>query len=430
MLTQHAATDDDDDDGCASDGDHLTDSARLLQVEFNTISCGAGSLCNRVADMHRFLIDRYVQSPAEPQIRQPVNEVITNLAAAMAHAHRLFLEQRVDPSAAPSSTVVLFVVQKREANMSDQRQIEYALWEKHRVPVRRITLDEVEAEAQLDERTGHLWLPVQGGSAPAPFLPVSSAAAAVPAPARQLVSVIYFRAGYTPRDFTSAHGAEWTALERMERSVAIKCPSIAYHLSGTKKVQQVLTAPDVLERFLPGEDAAAIQQRNDIRAVFAGMWRPDAEIVARALAHPGQFVLKPQREGGGNNLWGSAMVAELQSKSLQELQIYVLMERIGGPHCATPAAVLKAGVVHMLTHTVSELGMMGCVITDVAAAAAAEEESSGPAASVSVAAPAAPVSSVFHRNSFAGYLLRTKEEALTEGGLMAGSGAIDSIVLI
>ena len=35
----------------------------------------------------------------------------------------------------------------------------------------------------------------------------------------------------------------------MERSRAIKCPSAALHLAGTKKVQQVLASPGVLERY-------------------------------------------------------------------------------------------------------------------------------------------------------------------------------------
>lgn len=35
----------------------------------------------------------------------------------------------------------------------------------------------------------------------------------------------------------------------MEQSSAIKCPSISYHLAGTKKIQQELAKPDVLERY-------------------------------------------------------------------------------------------------------------------------------------------------------------------------------------
>jgi hypothetical protein len=42
------------------------------------------------------------------------------------------------------------------------------------------------------------------------------------------------RAGYTPADYPTAH--EWNARLLIEQSFAIKCPDIAYHLAGTKKV--------------------------------------------------------------------------------------------------------------------------------------------------------------------------------------------------
>jgi hypothetical protein len=48
------------------------------------------------------------------------------------------------------------------------------------------------------------------------------------------VSVVYFRAGYTPDDHPSER--EWDARLMMERSFAIKCPNIACHLAGCKKV--------------------------------------------------------------------------------------------------------------------------------------------------------------------------------------------------
>ena len=41
--------------------------------------------------------------------------------------------------------------------------------------------------------------------------------------------------------------------ERLEQCDAALCPSVAYQLSGAKKVQQDLARPEVLERFL-GDD--------------------------------------------------------------------------------------------------------------------------------------------------------------------------------
>ncbi|XP_071022648.1 glutathione synthetase-like [Oncorhynchus clarkii lewisi] len=63
----------------------------------------------------------------------------------------------------------------------------------------------------------------------------------------------------------------WEARLMMERSLAVKCPDISTHLAGTKKVQQELGRPGVLERFFPGEPDVVDQ----IRATFAGLYTLD-----------------------------------------------------------------------------------------------------------------------------------------------------------
>jgi glutathione synthase len=51
----------------------------------------------------------------------------------------------------------------------------------------------------------------------------------------------------------------------LESSDAFKCPSVAYQLAGTKKVQQDLERPGVVESFVPDASDAA-----EIREHFAG----------------------------------------------------------------------------------------------------------------------------------------------------------------
>ena len=53
----------------------------------------------------------------------------------------------------------------------------------------------------------------------------------------------------------------------MERSRAILCPSVGYHLAGCKKVQQVLAVPGVVEKFLDDADACA-----RIRETFGNLY--------------------------------------------------------------------------------------------------------------------------------------------------------------
>ena len=56
----------------------------------------------------------------------------------------------------------------------------------------------------------------------------------------------------------------------IERSMAIKCPTIAYHLAGVKKVQQTLALPGAVERFI---DDPTVQRQ--IRDTFAGLYSLD-----------------------------------------------------------------------------------------------------------------------------------------------------------
>ena len=77
-----------------------------------------------------------------------------------------------------------------------------------------------------------------------------------------LVSVAYYRAGYTPDDYPTE--LEWSAREIIEHSLATKCPTVGYQLAGTKKIQQVLCEENVLEKFLP-------RKKSDLlRKCFAG----------------------------------------------------------------------------------------------------------------------------------------------------------------
>ena len=153
--------------------------------------------------------------------------------------------------------------------------------------------------------------------------------------------------------------AEWRARLLLERSAAASCPTAAYHLSGAKKIQQDLAGPGVLERFLPDDPALSA----DLRACFAGLWPLDAaedaaavaRVVADALADPEAFVLKPQREGGGNNLYREELASRLREGG-PGLAAYVLMQRIRPP---INAALMMWEAAVSERETLSELGVFG-----------------------------------------------------------------------
>ena len=147
----------------------------------------------------------------------------------------------------------------------------------------------------------------------------------------------------------------------MERSTAIKCPNIALHLAGCKKVQQVLAVTGQLEHFLNDHHECEL-----IRNVFAGLYSLDdseymeqvegsprtkrtrvesvgslSKVIDKAVHDPSKFVMKPQREGGGNNIYGDAVAKALTTMSPEELKAYILMERIFPP--AQSAQLVREG---------------------------------------------------------------------------------------
>lgn len=85
---------------------------------------------------------------------------------------------------------------------------------------------------------------------------------------------------------------------------------------GAKKIQQVLAKEGVLHKFFPSDHEVrshspisfhfgltCAQRIARLRKCFAGLYSLDAgeceEAVKSALAHPEDYVMKPQREGGG-----------------------------------------------------------------------------------------------------------------------------------
>ena len=148
----------------------------------------------------------------------------------------------------------------------------------------------------------------------------------------------------------------------IERSLAFKSPTIHYHLAGTKKVQEALAGPGALEKYF--DDKEKIDQ---IRGIFTGLYSVDNdakgnEAVAKAMAKPEMYVLKPQREGGGNNIYGKDIVPFLSKlKDDNERNAYILMDKIKPP--VTTNYVVRPGVPEaQLVQVISELGIFGYVI--------------------------------------------------------------------
>ncbi|KAK7204348.1 glutathione synthase [Myxozyma melibiosi] len=345
----------------------------IRQVELNTISASFGGLSSLAADAHRFLLkaDEYPTSQLEMSNEtMPENPSAKGLAAGLATAHNAY---------GVPSAVVLFVIQPGERNAFDQRWLEYYLLETHGVRVLRASMQEIAADGKLDATTKKF--SIYGKE----------------------ISVVYYRSAYTPADYPTPE--TWQARKQMELSTAIKCPSLATQFAGAKKVQQVLVDSKVLEKFCPD---TAVRAR--IAATFAEILPLDADSAlgkrARELiaTKPEKYVLKPQREGGGNNVYREKIPGFL--KSLPDESFwngYILMELIEPP-TDVKNSIIRNGKV-TTGNVISELGVFGTALWNT-------------------------VSGEILDNSEAGWLLRTKFAESEEGGVAAGFGSIDSVLLI
>ncbi|USP78544.1 hypothetical protein yc1106_05818 [Curvularia clavata] len=362
----------------------------LKQVEFNTIASSFGGLSSQISALHRYLlrIDAYPES-ARSVIKEEalqLSKSASSLARGLAAAHKAYGSSRTS-----RPLCVLFVVQDPERNVFDQRHLEYALLEENGVRSFRLPFGETLSHTKLDSDRTLVYTP--------PNSPATS----------YEVTTVYFRAGYSPDDYPKED--DWVARLQLEKSRAIKCPSILTHLAGCKKVQQVLATPHSphLKRFLPDEKVAA-----RVLDTFAPIYPLDqseagkeAQKLATEASTAVKYVLKPQREGGGNNIYRKAIPAFLTKLPETHWPAYILMEMIEPPPLAN--AILRNGELQR-GGVICELGVYGACLWRNGKGGEEKGE--------------------ILESWEAGYLLRTKGDQSEEGGVAAGFGAVDSCCLV
>lgn len=421
----------------------------LKQVEFNTISASFGALCTKVNGLHRHLSSTTDYLNVDEGLTKldnlPENKALEVLSGGLAAAHKAYLSQQQQQQQrkdGAKNVHVLFVTQEGERNAFDQRPLEHAL-QREGIRVVRQTFREIaqRMSTQKDSnRTLYLDHPVLG---------------------QIEISLVYFRAGYGPSDYTST--TEWETRKKLELSNAIKCPSIAIQLAGAKKVQQVLAQPNQLEPFLSTlESQHSLQEMRD---TFTHLYPLDNSDLGQrgyhlAMNSSQNFVLKPQREGGGNNVYrndippflrsleaASSSSASPSSSTEQEeqeekevvakRQAYILMSLIKPPaglgnylvKASTPSSSSSSGGgghgAVLAKDTVSELGVYGALLFENDN----NNNNNNDAAAGSDGREGVGKVKVVHHQS-GGFLLRTKGRDSDEGGVAVGFSVIDSPFLI
>ncbi|KAE9985009.1 hypothetical protein EG328_007999 [Venturia inaequalis] len=364
-------------------------SPELKQVEFNTIASSFGGLSSKVSALHRYLasIEAFPSSLASTTqgAALPEPRSVPGLAAGLAAAHKAYGENKEG-----RPQCVVFLVQNPERNVFDQRHLEYELSGNHGVRVFRLPFHQIMADTKLAPDRSLLYQP--------PHAPNDSFE----------VTTVYFRAGYSPEEYRGDE--DWSARLHLERSKAIKCPSVLTQLAGCKKIQQVLATPNSphLARFLPDEAEAAVLQKTfaPIYPMDSSVAGKDALKLAKDPESASHYVLKPQREGGGNNIYRKAIPEFLSSTPESRWPAYILMEMIEPP--AQENIIFRNGELQQ-GGVICELGIYGTCLW--------RNGKDGKAGEIL-------------ENREAGYLLRTKGDQSEEGGVAAGFGAVDSCCLI
>jgi glutathione synthase len=348
----------------------LHSSSILQQVELNTIASSFGSLSAKITKLHQEMNSDDTTTTAAFQL--PDNTADQGIVQGLALAHYEYIRQF---PASRDKAVVVMVVQPGETNACDQRDLEFLLHTRHQISLLRYTLAQLATGSSYND---HDELVLSRGA---------------------IASVVYYRAGYTPHDYPT--DLEWKGRRVVEDSHAIKCPDVFHHLAGAKKIQQALAVPGVLERWVHPDEAALL------RSCFAGLYAlgdgDDQDTVDMALKHPERYVLKPQREGGGNNLYHQDLVDALEKMSYNERGAYILMSKIQPP--VAENSLVRRGKIVYQGPCVCELGVFGISLRRYDS------------------------NDVLHDEAV-GHILRAKSVETDEGGVAAGYAFLSSPKLV
>ncbi|KAI9166738.1 Glutathione synthetase large chain [Paramyrothecium foliicola] len=347
--------------------------SQVKQVEFNTIASSFGGLSAYTSQLHNGIPGNTLDLPD--------NKSIEGLARGIEAAYHAYPEPQ-----AGRPKCVIFLIQGGERNVFDQRHLEYQVASSETsIPVFRLAFADILAHTKVADTPKRELIYT---------LPRNSSKVFE-------VAVIYMRAGYGPGDYPDKQA--WDARYHLERSAAIKCPTVLTQLAGTKKVQQLLatpqasSGPSVLGKFIDEKTDSAQELWKTFTNIYP-MDNSESGLEARRKATDPElcqgYVLKPQREGGGNNIYRGAIPDFLKSIPESHYGSFILMELITPPPVTN--VILRNGQLEQ-GGVICELGIYGTCLWD---------QSTG---------------EVRH-NEEAGYLLRTKGDKSEEGGVAAGYG--------
>jgi glutathione synthase len=354
---------------------------KMRQIEFNTISSAFAGLTSIVADLHKAVLNYALDNchirelkPNEEKEKSSTidlilpNDAVKKSAEAIIKAFELYNN---------ANACILFLVVPNERNVCDHYALVDAIQKvKPTIRFHFKTFEQLTNELFFDEKTFNIYLKLSHDE----------------------IAIVYYRAGYIPDHYINEN--DWLVREQIEQSRAIKCPTVRSQLAGSKIVQEYLTRENIIEKYINDPTLSA-----NIRSTFASMFTFDdnqtrEKNINFLRENPHAFVLKPNREGGGNNKYGDDIL-NLLNKENDQLNSYVAMEKILPPKCTS--CLIKPNGKHVLhVECINEIGIYGTMVSNVDT----KEE---------------------YVNEVAGYLVRTKTIDTNEGGVATGYSVLDCL---
>lgn len=225
--------------------------------------------------------------------------------------------------------------------------------------------------------------------------------------------IINYRCFYSPNHFK--HAKSWKLLNNIEMSTAIKIPNVATQLVGFKKFQQILANnTSILSEYLKKATEVyselskfPVELLTSTFATFHSLDQSETdvdEIMRLVKKNTESFVLKPQREGGGNNFYGKQMIGVMQEKHKAGLLSQFIVMSLIRPSATPNFKVLDDHENPHLFNCITELGIYGSYIVDG--------------------------NNKLVLNENEGHLLRSKDISTKDGGVFAGNALLDSPILL
>ena len=342
----------------------------LFFTEYNTIASSMGTFSDKIKIFYSYFSKKYPEifkKYCEKEIPIEGFENIEKFAESMFESIKLAFPQQYKES------IIIFVIQKNETNIFDQYSLSDELSNKYKIISKRMTLEEIKEKCIQDEN-GNLTLD------------------------NKLISLFYFRATYSENDYPNEES--WQSRELIELSTAIKVPDINTFLTTFKIFQYELSKPQILMHYVQNELII-----NDIIRFFGGIYyirdmsqENINDLFNKIKLEPDKYILKPMKEGGGNNITGEKLkelIPEENSEINDIIKNSVIVDRIDS---YTHEGLILRDEKLNVQNSISEYSIYGIILTNE--------------------------NNVIINKSVS-FLVRTKNKESVEGGIIEGAGAID-----